>query len=86
MQIAAAYGVQIFGSSSTAFESFMVLCENHASRSAVQRIRRSARQTAAKPLDGIRNQDPAILPRVIASEAATVRRSGRWHQVEQSVP
>jgi len=56
---------------------FMLLCENHASRAAVQRIRRSTLQTTAKPLHGIRNSDRAILPRVTASEAETVRGSGR---------
>jgi hypothetical protein len=55
----------------------MVLCENHASRAAVQRIRRSARQTVAKPLHGIRNQDSAILPRAIAGAVAMARRRGR---------
>jgi len=56
---------------------FMVLCENRASRAAVQRIRRSARQTVAKPLHGIRNQDSAILPRAIAGAVAMARRRGR---------
>jgi hypothetical protein len=64
----------------------MVLCENHASRAAVQRIRRSGLQTTAKPLHGIRNYDSAILPHAIAGAVAMVRRHGRWHQVKQRMP
>jgi predicted metal-dependent hydrolase len=85
MQIAAACGVQFFGSHNAAFESFMVLCENHASRAAAQRIRRSMLQATAKPLHAIRNFDRTILSRDIATRAATARRRGRWHQVEQDM-
>jgi hypothetical protein len=64
----------------------MVLCENHASRAAVQRIRRLGLQTTAKPLHGIRNYDSAILPHVITRKVAMASHAGQWHQVKQSMP
>jgi hypothetical protein len=69
MQIAADTAVQFFGSRNAALTALMLLCENHASRAALQRIGLDGPSTGAKPLHAIRNLARTILPHVIAGLA-----------------